>query len=517
MKKLFVLFLVSGFSITILFGQSRSDAADVQWGNEIKAAKKSTLSNLIGSDKDGIYALFSASPHYYIAKYDLNLNQILVSPIEFDKIDKTEKGAEFEYITMFYDQIFLFYSIDDKKAKVNTLYVRSVDKSSLAINNDKQKVCEITFEKKRNDGSFNFLFSEDHTKMMMYYNLPYQKGEPEQFGYQVYNKGMELLWEKRITLPYKDELFHIEKNRVDNNGNAYLLGTLYKEKAISKRKGKPNYEYHILSYTNKGERENEYTVSLKDKFITDMQIGVTKTGDIICGGFYSSKGTYSIKGTFYLKVDANSKEIKNENYKEFEKDFLEQFMSEKKADKGNELYEYDLDKIVLREDGGAVLIAEQYFVQIVTTYSTVNGVTTSYTTYYYYYNDIIVININSDGSIAWAKKIPKKQVSTNDGGFYSSYAVSITKDKLYFIFNDNPKNLNNTTDKLNNYRPGNKESLTVLVSVDGNGEIEKEALFNVTEAETIIRPKVCEQTNPNEMIIYGQKGKMQRLAKITFK
>jgi len=61
---------------------------------------------------------------------------------------KRKGCAEFEYITMFYDQIFLFYSIDDKKAKVNTLYVRSVDKLPLAINNDKQKVCEITFEKK---------------------------------------------------------------------------------------------------------------------------------------------------------------------------------------------------------------------------------------------------------------------------------------------------------------------------------------------------------------------------------
>lgn len=407
--------------------------------------------------------------------------------------------------------------MDDKKTKVNTLYYRSIDKSTLAPNSERQEVCQITYEKKRNDGNFNFIFSEDHTKLMLFYNLPYQKGEPEQFGYKVYGKDMNLLWEKSVTLPYKDELFSIEKTRVDNSGNAYLLGVLYKDKATAKRKGKPNFDYHVLSYTNKGERENEYLVKLKNKFITDMQIGIGKTGDIICGGFYSAVGTYSIKGTFYLKIDAKTKEIKNENYKEFEKDFLEEFMSEKKAAKGKELYNYDLDKIILREDGGAVLIAEQYYVREVTTCTTSNGVTSCRTTYYYYYNDIIVVNINPDGSIQWAKKIPKRQVSTNDFGFYSSYAVEVTKDKMYFIFNDHPKNLNSTSDKIYNYNPRSKEALTVVVTVDGKGEVEKEALFNASEAGTIIRPKVCDQVNPTEMLIFGQKKKIQRFARLTFK
>jgi len=62
--------------------------------------------------------------------------------------------------------------------------------------------------------------------------------------------------------------------------------TLYKEKPSLKEKVNPitNIIYFPLYLIN-GERENEYTVSLKDKFITDMQIGVTKTGDIIAEVF----------------------------------------------------------------------------------------------------------------------------------------------------------------------------------------------------------------------------------------
>jgi hypothetical protein len=38
------------------------------------------------------------------------------------------------------------------------------------------------------------------------------------------------------------------------------------------------------------------------------------------------------------------------------------------------------------------------------------------------------------------KKIKKNQVSTNDGGFYSSVANFHTDDELVFLFHDNLKN-----------------------------------------------------------------------------
>jgi len=78
---------------------------------------------------------------------------------------------------------------------------------------------------------------------------------------------------------------------------------------------------------------------------------------------------------------------------------------------------------------------------ITTTSTDANGGTRTTTVYYYYYNDIIVININPGGETEWTKKIAKRQPSSNDGGFFSSYSLSIVKDKMYFVFNDSPKNL----------------------------------------------------------------------------
>jgi hypothetical protein len=186
-------------------------------------------------------------------------------------------------------------------------------------------------------------------------------------------------------------------------------------------------------------------------------------------------------------------------------------MSVRKAEKGNELYGYDLDRLVLREDGGAILVAEQYFVNVVTTYSGgSNGASTPVTTYYYNYNHLVIININPDGSIQWANKISKRQITSNDGGFYSSYTFSVVKDKMYFIFNDNPKNLQNkANDKLYNFAL--KGGVVVLVEMDKHGNMQKQALFNAREAEVITRPKVCEQVSANDVVIFGQKRRHTNL------
>ena len=135
-----------------------------------------------------------------------------------------------------------------------------------------------------------------------------------------------------------------------------------------------------------------------------------------------SNASFNVDGTYWLKIDPKTQEIISQNFKEFDIDFITQNMKkrqEKKAKrkeaKGKEveLFSYDLDEIIFDNSGGAVLIGEQYFITTSTSTDS-NGRTR--TTYRYHYNDIIVVKISSDGNIDWAEKIPKVQVSTNDGG-----------------------------------------------------------------------------------------------------
>lgn len=520
-----ILFLT--LSMLSSFGQNTSNKVNILWGEKQKESKRSTLSDIIGHDETGIYAIQQKRKGLYglytetsLEHYNNKMNR--TKSVRLD-LRAQNKEKDFEFMVHQNDEIYVFSSFKNQKLKQKFLFIQSINKETLQANNDLKKITEVDYSKssKYNSGNFNYETSRDSSKILIHYNSPYKKGQNEKFGFHIFDNTMNELWAKKVTLPYKEELFEIKDYKIDNQGNIHILGRIFKDKRREKRKGKPNYKYQILSYYNNGNTVKEYPIKIEGKFLTDMQIAIDDKQNLICAGFYSSENTYTIKGSYFLEVDRETKEIKTKNFNEFEIDFITQNMSKrktkktkKKASEGKnvELYKYNLDNIIIKDTGGAVLIGEQYFINTSTSMS--DG--KMYTNYHYHYNDIMVINISSEGKIEWAEKIPKKQVSINDGGFFSSYALSVIKDKLYFVFNDHPKNRSYTgQEKLYTYNKPSKSEV-VLVTLNHKGEQTKETLFSVKEKNIISRPSVCEQISENEMILFGQKKKTQRLAKISF-
>jgi len=525
-----------------LTAQMKLEHGDLYMGPEIKSNKKGTLEDIVGMDNEGYYMIRAEPKEFFLEKYNLDL-----------KLDKSEeielgKGSDrkyMEFAEQLDGEIYLFTSQFNQSVKQKVLFAEKIERQTLKPVGDPIRVAAYSYRSKSNEGFFDYNVSRDSTKIMIYHDTPYQGNTGEKFGLSMFDSHLNLLWAKELELPFKDKLYEVERYKVDNHGKAYLLGIVYRGQVKVKRQGRPNYEYHLLAY-NQDDKYEEYLLNLNDKFITDMQFEISNSGEIICAGFYSELGTSSVKGTFYLLIDARTKELKKEFYQEFDPKFLADFMSEKRAGKGKELLQYDLNQIEIRRDGGVVLIAEQFFVKKLQDYNN------NYYPYgygspgYYYprsysywrypnryywdpymnddsemqynYNDIIVINIRPNGSIQWAKRIPKRQRSKNDGGRYSSYALSIAKGKMFFVFNDNPKNLHKKSNdsKIHNYTKG-KESVVVMVTLDGKGDIKKEPLFQVRDTKTMTKPKVCEQISRNQMIIYSERNKKANFARVTFK
>ena len=376
---------------------------------------------------------------------------------------------------------------------------------------------------KRHSGAFSIGVSRDSSKVLVYYDLPDAQGDPEQLGFNVLDNNLTSLWQKTITLPYQGGLFDVQTLRVDNQGNVYLLGLAYKEKRKVKRNGAPNYTFEALAYTDKGNRFKKYTISLPDKFITDMQMEILND-NLVCAGFYSEKGTFSIRGTYFLTVDVTTGDVKTKSFKEFGIDFITQNLTERQAKKvarrqengdDQEIYNYDLDRLLIGRDGSAVLIGEQYFVRVVTSTTYINGTPSRHQTYHYYYNDIIAVKMGPDGQILWAEKIAKAQHSTNDYGFFASYTLALVNGKICFIFNDNPDNLGyDGKGKISN--TNQRKAAVVVVSLDKDGKQTKQPLFTTKDIEVMIRPKVCEQISNHEIILFGQRRKEQQFATLTF-
>lgn len=519
-----ITFFIALFQLTtICFAQQKNPV--VKWGNEFKSSSRASLSDIVGHDDTGIYAIkVRGVRNYTLEHYDLNL-----SPTRSLDLDFKENGinCKVEAILQLNNKLYLFTSLPHNKTKKNTLSVQEINKKTLVPEAKKQAIATIDFsgENIYNSGTFQIETSRDSSKLLVISNPPNNKNEPEVFGLSVVDDKFQLLWNKEVKLPYGNNLLDLETFRVDNDGDVYLLGLIYNERRKSKRHGAPNYKYQVFAYRDKGTSLKEYPISLPDKFITDLQIEVLGNKDLICAGFYSKQGTFSIRGTYFLTVDANTKEIKSKSVKEFGIDFITSDMRERQAQKTKrkeakgeeaELYEYDLRRLLVGKDGSAILLGEQYFVRTFTSTSTMNGSRMTTSDDHYYYNDIIAVKIDPSGQIKWAEKIAKYQHSIDDEGFFSSYTTAIVNGNICLIFNDNPKNVGYTGNgKLYNFSRG-AESLVVMVTLDQTGKQERKPLLGTFDAEVITRPKVCEQIKNNEVILFGQRRKTQQFARVTF-
>ncbi|WP_073131771.1 hypothetical protein [Chryseolinea serpens] len=512
--------------------QAQDLKPQVKWGKEFEAPRHSSLSAIVGHDQTGIYAVkerygFGTGTTFSLEHYDNNFQPTKTFDL---KLTHEGKTADVELILQMHSRLYLFSSFRDTQTSRKKLFVQEINRATLEPLPNKRQIAEIDFgsESRRNSGTYTIKVSRDSSKVMVFYALPYAKNEPESFGFQVLDDAMNPLWNKEVKLPYEDGLFTIESIRVDNDGEAYLLAVIYKDKRKSKRHGLPNYTYSVFAFRDQGKTAKEYPIRLEDRFLTDMQIEVLNNKNLICAGFYSEKGTNSIRGTFFLTLDAVTKDIKTQSYKEFGIDFITQNMKEGEADRArrkeksgeeNELYEYDLDKLLVGKDGGAMLIGEQYYVSQSTSNMMMNGMMQNYTTYHYNYNDIITVKVDPSGQIEWAEKVAKRQHTIDDGGFYSSYTMAIVKGQICFIFNDNRKNATyNGAGKIYNYSPNSRHenSVIMLVSIDPAGKQVRQPLFGALDAEVITRPKVCQQISSSEVILFGQRKKTQQFARVFF-
>ena len=507
--------------------QRKTERASVEWGTELSERETGEFNRIFGQTREAVYMTLNRKKDLLVQKMNSDLMSLYSKVLELE-LDK--KDLALEDIMVVGDRILVFCSVHNKKEDHRTLYMRSFQEADMEPMGAWQQLARFASDKAYG-GAFGVEVSPNNAHVLVHVQLPYEKDAPEKFQLRIFSSDMAPEWDREIMLPYGDKEFTFEDFRVDNNGSALLIGVKYAEKREAKalkRAHKVHYDYHLLTYGANG-GEQDHTIKVGDRFLQDLTLSLdTGMADILCGGFFGNQGENKVRGSFFLRLDPVTKAVKHESYKEFSDDFITQFMTpkeEKKAKKQAErkdeelqLYEYELADIVRREDGGAVLVGEQYYSYATTsTYTDARGMTYTTTTYHYIYNDIIVVNIDPDGNIAWASTVPKKQHTTNDGGYFSSFALEVKGSNLYFVYNDNGKNLFlNAGDKFERTDFSGKSSIVTLATVDQDGRVVREALFDPEKRDLILRPKSCRQLEDDRMFMYATRGKDYRFGMVTF-
>jgi hypothetical protein len=533
-------------------------APNVKWSNDLEEPSNTNIKKIVATEGGGFYAFrerqggaFSNGTAKPIIEY-YNASMKLVRSKELD-LDVKGKSRFVKDVVMLDRRLWILSYFYNEKHEKTYLFAQEISKSTLNLSKDLVKIAEQDQKNNEKEDVFTVAMSRDSSKLVVFNRQP-NANKQQEFSLAVFNSEFTELWSKDAKLPYSRKNFGIEDYQVDNQGNVYLLGIIYTEgSARLERRGKATYQYDIVAYRRDDSTtdSHEYKVDMKDRFVSDLSFKIADDGDLICAGFYSDKGAKSVKGACFFKINPKTHDQTSISSRPFDFQFMTANLSEKskerakiataKGDKEDEpeLFDYSIDKLITRSDGGVIMIAEQYFIDERLRYNNNYGYggwgnTAFYSPYssyydpygnnrynnrqpdyYFNYNDIIVVNIQPDGEIAWSARIPKRQVSVNDFGQYSSYGMSIVADKLYFIYNDDPKNLDPRAKKIATETP-DKYSVVTIAEVDRNGAVKRSPLFQNKENGVVVRPKLSKQVGRREMAIYGESGRRYKFGVLSF-
>ncbi len=468
-----------------------------------------------------------------IESYDVNTLR-LKKAINID-LKYRKKLRVFHDVFKVNDKFYLITSFFNSGKDKNYLFAQKLDKL-FEPDEDLILIGEIDSRNEIQIGDFEIQHSRDSSKVMIYQDIPTKRSESQQAKVSIYNDNLELLWDRKIKLPYESKLFNNIKFEVDNKGNAYLLGKRFFEKEKDVVKKRPNFEYILEAYTEKGDKVDRYQLNDKLKLITDMTFEVNNKNEIICTGFYTNKtnavGAFgyseSIQGIVYFKVDNNEKLVEEKTFTKFDLDFItlnaterakrvaQRRNSDNLASNDPALYSYDFRDVILRSDGGVVIIAEQFFVEEVN--RSVNNFNQGFSNQtfsnsnIYNYNEVIIVNIRPDGSIQWANSVPKYQSSiTENGRRFLSFANANIGDKIYLIFNEERSILEGSNSFFKN------QNALAMAELNKSGELSIYMIGDNDQLQSTIIPTLTKQIARNTLLIYGiDKGRF-RIGRVDLK
>lgn len=499
-----VLFILT----TSLFAQN----VEVTFGPVLKDPSKTYLNEMLGQSGDEIYFTRYERGRrggMYIEIYDSKMNLKSSNPII-----KPNEELTYQAVFLIDGKLYAFLNFLDKKNDEVSLLATTLTKDG-KLDNSMVELGKLEVKSRRSAGFFDVdTSSGTGGKTFLIFESPiYEKTENEKFNFSVYDLNFKLKQKIVLTLPYLDKEFSVKDYVLDSKGNIHLLSSV-ELKSEEKERGKSKYEYRVLSYFTANDELKEYEINMGEDYLSEIKMKVNTAGDLLLSGFYSDKGINGMKGVFFVKIGVKEQKVVKKTVTEFSKDFLQLFMNERRAEKGKELSSYYVDKIIPKEDGGIIMVSE-YYRYYQSCYTDANGNTRC--TDHYNYDDIVVVNFGSEGNVIWWTKVPKRQHTVNDGGYMSGYAMAVAGDKLFFIFNDHPANLEVTDPLKYKNMSSPKKAVTTLVTLSEKGEMTRSVLFNTKENKCIMRPKFHLQSSASELIMYADKGSSYMLSRIKFK
>jgi hypothetical protein len=264
--------------------------------------------------------------------------------------------------------------------------------------------------------------------------------------YSVNDKGSEIVFDgkwldDKLTITKRGHAVYKTENTVEHGDvNVSNDGIVYMAAYTPVGSQNNADQFWILALKPGDPKFDPKELPLDTKFAASGYIKVDNLNNkIYFGGFYADKKNGNYDGIIYAAYDIASNTFQNRKLIPFDQDLINAAGARRK----NHAFDnYQVRQVVVKNDGGFVLVSEVNYITTRSNYMPGYGYYSFYSPYMnslvheYHYNDIMALSYNKDGIRDWSSFVQKEQYSQEDGGVFSSYALLNTGGTLAFLFND---------------------------------------------------------------------------------
>ncbi|MDX1911665.1 MAG: hypothetical protein SFV22_09290 [Saprospiraceae bacterium] len=293
---------------------------------------------------------------------------------------------------------------------------------------------------------------------------------------------MQTLWDTSAVAEDASDFFEDRRPEValGNKGEFFWIT----EK--NNRRGKlEKHELDVIHFSAGGIQRSR--VSLGPYLTVDARFVYDNTNNrLSAAGLWSEKGRERANGAFYMSFTPGDGSSRILRYETFDEKFLSILRQKETADDSKGIPDAEVRQLMLRQDGGIVLVAERY--------REVQRGSAAGRGFFrdgmrmivdYYYDDVFVLAFSPDGQTHWKTILHKKQYSQDDEGTFSSFFLMRNADRLRFFFNDEIKYENTCSEYV----------LSVV------GEFDRNSLLNTLNQNLRLRFRDALQMNATECLV----------------
>jgi len=481
MKKINLLAIVFCFnlcSINIFAQQLQLSATSI---DEISLG----YTKVIGQDEDGYFVLMSNLSlnsesdrvGFKNRKYKLTYFNTALNLVWEKNLESFSNDAVIDAVTFFNGKIVVISSLQKRSENLVNYYVTTYDNSGMPIQNDKPIT---SFSAGKYDYEKSKVILSSGRNRIMIVTREYSGDNTQTVFAAVLDTSFTELEKKNVIIPFPVKSFDVTGYVVSDKNDVLLLG-LSSEK-IKVLSSKRKIDYYLYSSRTGDTVFKEFKIS-SDKNITGLGVAFDNINNLaVFAGFFSERESYTGSGILYATLDmALNDEVKIKTTS-LDGPQNSRLRGERNSASGLSLIGYPIDRIVLRDDGGAVIVAEAAYT---TEYSYYDSFSQSFTRRLeYHFESVAVISINVDGSIHWNAVVEKDQVSMDDGGVFSSFCSLLNSENLVILYNAEIT----------------KRNKVLFATIDNKGTPTKGTSIASTEG-LLLLPKSGKQVGENAILV----------------